>query len=234
MYVVTLLRRPVVWTVVASVAVVVFLALRPSSSALSPVVWTEPSANPLAEVLRPGDTAPGFALPAVQGGTVALSALRGKPALLAFVTAECPYCQKLYKQLEAFELNADQQLVFICPSEEGARKISETYSFTYPVLIDSAGAISQAYKTPGVPAVYRVGPEGKIVDLAVGWPTAWTFVRGFGRPQLSEGSEGYSFNGSIIMLAQKGGASRARRFDARQQPQRFADPFSNYSRRIAL
>ncbi len=185
---VTLLRRPVVWTVMACAAVVLFLALRPPSSAISPVVWTEPSANPLSKVLRSGDAAPDFALPAVQGGVVALSALQGKSALIAFVTAECPYCQKLNKQLEAFELNADQQLVFICTGEEGARKISETYSFTYPVLIDSAGAVSQAYKTPGVPTVYQIDTEGTVVDLVVGWPPAWEFVRGFGRVQPSEGS----------------------------------------------
>lgn len=185
---VTLLRRPVVWTGMACAAVVLFLTLRPPSSAISPVVWTEPSANPLSQVLQPGEAAPDFALPAVQGDTVALSALRGKAALLAFVTAECPYCQQLNKKLEAFELKADQQLVFVCTGEEGARKISETYSFTYPVLIDSAGAISQAYKTPGVPTVYQIDTEGKVVDWAVGWPPAWEFVRGFGRPQSSEGS----------------------------------------------
>ena len=185
---VTLLRRPVVWTVMACVAVVLFLALRPPSASISPVVWTEPSANPLSKVLRPGEAAPDFTLPAVEGDTVALSALKGKSVLLAFVTAECPYCQKLNKQLEAFELNADQQLVFICTGEEGARKISETYSFTYPVLIDSAGAIARAYKTPGVPTVYQIDTEGKVVALGVGWPPAWEFVRGFGRAQPSEGS----------------------------------------------
>ena len=185
---VTLLRRPVMWTVVACAATVLFLALRPPSSAISPVMWTETSADSVSEALRSGEAAPDFALPAVQGGTMALSALRGKPALLAFVTAECPYCQKLNEGLEAFELNADQQLVFICTGEEGARKISETYSFTYPVLIDSAGAISRAYKTPGVPTVYQVDAAGKVVDLVVGWPSAWEFVRGFGRAQPSEGS----------------------------------------------
>ena len=185
---VTLLRRPVVWTVIASAAVVLFLALRPPSAFISPVVWTEPSANPLSEVLQPGEAAPDFVLSAVQGGTVALSALQGRSALLAFVTAECLYCQKLNKKLEAFELSADQQLVFICTGEEGARKISETYSFTYPVLIDSAGAISQEYKTPGVPTVYQIDTEGNVVDLAVGWPLAWEFIRGFGRPELSNGS----------------------------------------------
>ena len=185
---VILLRRPVVWTVMACAAVVLFLMLRPHSPAISPVRWTAPSADPPSEVLRPGEAAPDFALPAVQGDTVALSTLQGKSALLAFVTAECPYCQKLNKQLESFELNADQQLVFICTGEEGARKISETYSFAYPVLIDSAGAISQAYKTPGVPTVYQLDTEGKVVDLVVGWPSAWEFVRGFGRAQPSEGS----------------------------------------------
>ena len=185
---VDLLRRPVVWTVIACAAVVLFLALRPASSALSPVVWTEPSANPLSEVLQPGEAAPDFALPAVEGGMVELSALRGKSTLFAFVTAECPYCQQLNKQLEAFELNENQQLVLICTDEEGARKISETYSFTYPVLIDSAGAIAQAYKTPGVPTVYQVDAAGRVVDLVVGWPPAWEFVRGFGRTQPSEGS----------------------------------------------
>ncbi|MDE2735385.1 MAG: redoxin domain-containing protein [Gemmatimonadota bacterium] len=185
---VTLLRRPVVWTVIACAAVVLFLTLRSPSVSISPVVWTESSANPLSEVLRLGEAAPDFALPEVQGGTVALSTLQGKSALLAFVTAECPYCQKLKKKLEAFELNADQQLVFICTGEEGARKISETYSFTYPVLIDSVGAISQAYKIPGVPAVYHIDTEGKVVDLAIGWPPVWEFVQGFGRVQPSEGS----------------------------------------------
>ena len=185
---VILLRRPVVWTVMACAAVVLFLALRSPSASVSPVVWTEPSANPMSEVLRPGEAAPDFALPAVQGGTVALSALQGKSALLAFVTVECPYCQKFKKKLEAFVLNADQQLVFICTGEESARKISETYSVTYPVLIDSAGAISQAYKNPGVPTVYQIDTEGNVVDLAVGWPLAWEFVQGFGRSQLSEGS----------------------------------------------
>ena len=185
---VAFLRRPVVWTVIACAAVVVFLALRPASSALSPVVWTEPSANPLSKVLQPGEAAPDFALPTVEGGMVELSTLQGKSALLVFVNAECPYCQKLQKELEAFALNADQQLVFICTGEEGARKISETYSFTYPVLIDSAGAIAQAYKTPGVPTVYQVDAAGRVVDLAVGWPPAWEFVRGFGQSQPSEGS----------------------------------------------
>ena len=185
---VTLLRRPVVWTVIASAAAVLFLVLRSPAASISPVVWTEPSANPLSEVLRPGEAAPDFALPAVEGGMVELSTLQGKSALLAFVNAECPYCQKLNKQLEAFELNADQQLVFICTGEEGARKIRETYSFTYPVLIDSAGTVSQAYKTPGVPTVYQLDTEGNVVDLVVGWPPAWEFVRDFGRSQPNEGS----------------------------------------------
>ena len=185
---VDILRRPVVWTVMACAAVVLFLALRPPSASISPVVWTEPSANPLSEVLRPGEAAPDFALPAVQGGTVALGTLQGKSTLLAFVTAKCPYCQKLNKELEAFELGADQQLVFICTGEEGARKIREIYSFTYPVLIDSAGAISRAYKIPGVPTVYQIDTEGKVVALAVGWPPAWEFVRGFGHAQTSGGS----------------------------------------------
>lgn len=185
---VTLLRRPVVWTVMACAAVVLFLALRPSSSAIAPVVWTAPSANPVSEVLRPGDAAPDFALPTVQGDTVALSALQAKPTLLAFVTAGCPYCQKLKKELEAFELSADHQLVLIGPSEEDARKISETYAFTYPILIDSTSSVSQAYKTSGVPTVYQIDTEGKVVDLTVGWPSAWEFVRGFGRPQSGEGS----------------------------------------------
>ena len=184
---VTLSRRPVVWTVMACAAVVLFLVLRPPLASISPVVWSEPAANPLSKVLQPGEAAPDFALPAVQGDTVALSALKGKSALLAFVTAECPYCQKLKKKLEAFVLNADQQLVFICTGEEGARKISETYSFTYPVLIDSVGAISQAYKTPGVPTVFHIDTEGNVVDLAVGWPSAWEFARSFGRTQPSEG-----------------------------------------------
>lgn len=169
------LRRPVVWAVGACAAVVVFLLLRPP--VISSVVWTAPADDAMSDRLRPGDAAPDFALSAVGGDTVALSGLRGQSALLAFVTAECPYCQQLHEELEAVAL--DRPLVLICTGEEGARKIRETYSFTYPVLIDSAGAISQAYKTPGVPTVYQIDVEGNVVDLVVGWPSAWDFVRGF-------------------------------------------------------
>ena len=185
---VALLRRPVVWTGVACAAMVLFLLLRPSSSAISPVVWTEPSAHLPPKVLQPGAAAPDFVLPAVEGGTVALSGLQGKSALLVFVTAECPYCQKLQQHLESFELHEDQQLVFFCPDAAGAQTIRQTYSFAYPVLIDSAGAISRAYKTPAVPTVYQLNAEGNVVDSAVGWPPAWDFVQRFGRPRVGNGT----------------------------------------------
>ena len=187
---VELLRRPVVWAGAASAAMVLFLLLRPSSPAISPVVWTESSANLPPEMLQPGAAAPDFVLPAVVGGTVALGGLQGKSALLVFVTAECLYCQKLQEHLEAFEPHEDQQLVFFCPDAAGAQTIRETYSFAYPVLIDSAGTISRAYKTSRVPTVYQINAEGNVVDSAVGWPPTWDFVQRFGRPRLGNGTEG--------------------------------------------
>ena len=75
---VELLRRPVVWAGAASAAMVLFLLLRPSSPAISPVVWTEASANLPPEGLQPGAAAPDFVLPTVEGGTVALGGLQGK------------------------------------------------------------------------------------------------------------------------------------------------------------
>lgn len=185
---VELLRRPVVWAGVASAAMVLFLLWRPSSPALSPVVWTESSAHLPPEMLQPGEAAPDFVLPAVEGGTVALGGLQGKSALLVFVTAECPYCQKLQQHLETFELHEDQQLVFFCPDAAGAQTIRQTYSFAYPVLIDSAGAISRAYKASRVPTVYQLNAGGNVVDSAVGWPPTWDLVQRFGRVRLGNGS----------------------------------------------
>ena len=158
----------------AGVGIVLWKMEAPPSS--SPLVWrARPS---LSAGLAPESKAVDFTLSSTAGEEVGLSALKGGPVGLVFVTARCPYCARLVARLEGFEPGAGWSLLIICSgSREEAQQLAQAHSLTFPVLVDSSGAVSQAYQVSRVPAVYLVDREGTIEAAASGWSSAWELVQ---------------------------------------------------------
>ncbi|MEW6755967.1 MAG: redoxin domain-containing protein [Candidatus Latescibacterota bacterium] len=152
-------------------AVLAWWRQAPSAS----VVWSE---QDRAQVMLPkGREAPDFALPGRQGAEVSLASLRGGSAALAFITAGCPYCQKLLARLDSVAVPAPRQVVAICRGTRAeADSLARAHTFPYRILADCTGATHKAYRVSGVPTVYLVDARGRISGARSGWPGAWELM----------------------------------------------------------
>lgn len=123
------------------------------------------------------ERAPGFALLDLDGGTVQLEALRGRPVVLNFWATWCPPCreempamQRLYDRhkarglvLVAVSLDADPALV---PPYVKASKL------TFPIALDPKAEVGNKYGVRALPSSFVVDKHGKMTALALG-PRVW-------------------------------------------------------------
>lgn len=148
-------------------------------------VWAFTAAGPAAgtagqglpavgETNRP---APEFALPGLDGGTVQLSDYRGKVVLVNFWGTWCEPCKEEMPALQAAyqELNAEGfEIIGINlysqePSGDGAvREFLKPYGITYPVALDTDGAIARAFQISPIPVSYFIDPSGSIRYVRIG------------------------------------------------------------------
>ena len=167
------------WKVAGLVSVVLLLALIFKDKSEEPVgiVWSEEDTK-RSEYLSEGTDAPDFELPSVQGGHVSLSRFKGQRVGLAFVTPTCPYCDDLERYLVEFALPEGCQLLLVSQgTKDQVQQIVKNHDLAIPVLVDSAGAVSQAYRIGGVPQFYVVSEEGTIASFARGMPSVWEAVQ---------------------------------------------------------
>jgi peroxiredoxin Q/BCP len=130
-------------------------------------------------MLQVGDTAPDFTLQDHKGETVALSALRGKTAVLFFYPkADTPGCTIeacSFRDAKAGFDEADVVVLGISPDTVKAQdNFVEKFSLPYRLLADAGHAAAESYGVWGEKSMYGktymgvsretfvIGPDGKI------------------------------------------------------------------------
>lgn len=120
---------------------------------------------------EPGAVAPDFELPAPDGKSVSLSSFRGKYVLLDFwaswcgpCRAEIPHLIEVYKKYQADGLEI---LSVSVDNNKNAweKAITET-GMTWTQVSDLKGmksAVAKLYGVEGVPAIWLIDPEGKVI-----------------------------------------------------------------------
>lgn len=115
-----------------------------------------------------GEPAPDFSLPAIDGGTFALSEEWEKgPLVIAFFKITCPTCQLTFPFLERMHRSHEHDPVsFWGISQNNAEKsqlFRERFSVTFPVAIDAPGySASKQYHFNNVPTILLIDREGTI------------------------------------------------------------------------
>ncbi|HHX74101.1 MAG TPA: TlpA family protein disulfide reductase [Firmicutes bacterium] len=145
-------------------------------------------AIPLLSYLRPpeglteGKRAPDFALPAIDGGEIKLSGLRGQVVMLNFWSAGCgpcraemPYMQEVYEELRdegltIVAVNLDSPLI--------AAAFAQEYGLTFPVVTDTEYDVSLRYEVQYIPKTLILDRRGIIRFVGVGSFTSAAQLRG--------------------------------------------------------
>lgn len=126
-----------------------------------------------APAAQTGRAAPDFELAAIEGGTGRLSDHRGKFVLVNFWASWCPPCRGETPDLQALSERAKGSLIVIGVNQqerlEEARAFAGQFGVTYPVLLDSSGEVSEAYRVgTNLPMSYLVDPAGVIQKVYLG------------------------------------------------------------------
>jgi hypothetical protein len=112
-----------------------------------------------------------FTLPSTTGGPVALAdLLAAGPAVLMFVTDDCPTCELALRRLAA----AGAEVTAICEAPPAAAsRLAARTGFGGRMLSEPAPyETSRAYGLEAVPTTVAIAPGGDVTETVVGWDAA--------------------------------------------------------------
>jgi cytochrome c biogenesis protein CcmG/thiol:disulfide interchange protein DsbE len=116
---------------------------------------------------KPGDLAPVFEAPDLQGVTVSLSALRGSVVLLNVWATWCEPCREELPELARLAArHRERGLVVIGVSVDGLkaqdelRRLVDASGVTYPILLDPRSTIVPKLKIVGFPTTVLIDRQG--------------------------------------------------------------------------
>ncbi|OYT72961.1 MAG: alkyl hydroperoxide reductase [Armatimonadetes bacterium CP1_7O] len=120
-----------------------------------------------------GATAPDFKLTTLDGETVELSKLRGKPVFIDFWATWCgpcrralPHTQKLF---EKYGKDAHILTINLREDAETVHKFLEQNKYSFTVLMDMEGAVGAAYGVRGIPHFVLIDATGKVQFVQIGY-----------------------------------------------------------------
>ena len=126
--------------------------------------------------LNPGETAPDFSLPAMDGQAFSLRhALARGPVVSVFFKISCPTCQYALPFVERIHRAYGGKGVTVVGISQNDRKETglfiKTFGITFPVLLDDPASytVSNAYGLTNVPTTFWIAQHGEIEVSSVGW-----------------------------------------------------------------
>jgi cytochrome c-type biogenesis protein len=176
---------------VVVLAVVLVAVTTPLGSAGSGPGPVDPRATPFIigspppEGLRPGNTAPDFAVVRDDGSTfqltdldgqpISMEDLRGKVVWVNFFASWCPPCQQetpILRELSERYREGGLEIVGVSVQETSAddvRAYAERYELPYTIGFDGSGDVFHAYKVYALPTQFFVDTNG-VINTVVNGP----------------------------------------------------------------
>ncbi len=144
----------------------------PSPSPTPALASASPSASPggspngsPANALHVGEPAPQLHVVRVGGGTIDLTALRGKPVWVNFTGTYCSPCRDEFSLMNGFQAryaSAGLVIVAVDVNEEEATiaSLAKQLNVTFPIGLDPDGSASQAWGAVVLPVHYWIDAGG--------------------------------------------------------------------------
>jgi peroxiredoxin len=151
---------------------------------LTPIFFPNTQADAVGTAPHRGFYAPVFSLNTPQGEAHSLSSYQDRPVLIFFWASHCSICKSVMPGLEAVYQDYAQQgfeILAINTTNQDHLSAAEAYfqsqGYTFTMLVDQDGSVSDQYQIHAVPTSVIVNPDGKISDLIIGSGISEGFLR---------------------------------------------------------
>jgi peroxiredoxin len=120
-----------------------------------------------------GRSAPDFELPTLAGGTVRLSALRGKPTFLNFWAVSCAPCRQEMPAFQAFldgKILGEANILTVNQGDDtdSIHSFFNEIKVNLPTALDSKGNVMYQYRVINLPITYVIDKKGVVIDRHIG------------------------------------------------------------------
>ncbi|MGQ0804812.1 MAG: TlpA family protein disulfide reductase [Actinomycetota bacterium] len=127
-----------------------------------------------AGVAEVGDPAPDFTLSTLDGGTVTLSELKGRPVIVNFWASWCNPCREEFPLLaEALDNHGDADLAIIGVTyrdiDSDSRAFVDEFGATWPQAVDEDTDVARAFGVRAIPQTFFVDRDGNIAARVFGF-----------------------------------------------------------------
>ena len=131
-----------------------------------------------------GFLAPDFTLENVDGETVRLSELRGRPVVVNVWTSWCPPCreempalQRVYRDYQESGLVMLGLNSTVQDQREVALAFAAEQNLTFPILLDTSGEATRLYQVRALPTTFFIDAQGMIQQVIAGGPMSEALLR---------------------------------------------------------
>lgn len=153
-----------------------------SSTSASASGSPEASATEPPVGVQVGDRAPALKVGALGGGTIDLTASRGKPVWVSFTASWCPSCRDDLGLMNSFRAQLGERMAMIVVDvKEDPDTVASLVAATNiqaPVGLDQDGTVSAAWQVNVLPVHYWVDGQGIIRSVLYGAAPPDAFIRG--------------------------------------------------------
>lgn len=128
-------------------------------------------------LIHAGDMAPDFTVEMLDGSSVTLSKLQGKPTLLILWATWCPPCREELSHLQEGVIDLFGDKINVLPISRGEkREVVEGFldkmGYTFAVGLDGDQSIYRKYATNYIPRCWVIDSKGEVVYAGVGYDEA--------------------------------------------------------------
>lgn len=130
------------------------------------------SASSVESALSEGDRYRDFTVPLADGSTFTLSEHEGRVILVNFWATWCGPCVGEMPAFTGLAKKYGDKLTLVavnCQEDESTvQAFLEENNYTFPVGLDSDGAVSALYPSDGIPYTVIIAPDGTVAHIQVG------------------------------------------------------------------
>jgi len=141
----------------------------------TPLIFLSAEDTPKISAPHPGFPAPAFKLETLSGDSISLEDFKGQPVLIFFWASWCSVCKRtmpgLQSVYEEFHERGFEILAINSTFQDtlpSAVSYYESQNYTFPLLIDLDGIVTQDYQVRALPTSVLLNSDGIVVNVVIG------------------------------------------------------------------